>query len=211
MNPLIVSPSLLAADYRRLGEEVEAVTRAGADWLHLDMMDGHFVPNLSFGPGVVDSLKNGPLPLDVHLMVTNPGDYLESCTRLKATCMTIHAEACIHLQRMLSAIRKAGMLAGVALNPSTDPGFLKYLREDLDLVLVMTVNPGFGGQTFLPGMLEKVADIRKIVPDRVRLQVDGGVTHATAPACKAAGADTLVAGSAIFGTADYAASIRALR
>ena len=207
----MVAPSLLAADFRRLGEEVDSVHKAGADWLHLDLMDGHFVPNLSFGEGVVDGFKDGPLPLDVHLMVSNPENYLEGCIKLKALHMTVHVEACVHLQRMLHAIRKAGMGAGVALNPSTSPDFLRYLKDDIDIVLVMTVNPGFGGQSFLPAMLDKVRDIRKIVPPHVRIEVDGGVTPGTAPGCIEAGADSLVAVSAVFGTPDYAASIKAIR
>ena len=211
MNPLIIAPSLLAADISRLREEYDAVHSAGADWLHLDLMDGHFVPNLSFGPLVVEAFKGGPLPLDVHLMVENPSDYLEPLKRLGAHVMTVHVEACRHLQRQLAAIRGAGMLAGVALNPSTPPDFLRYLKDDVDLVLVMTVNPGFGGQAFLASMLEKVRDIRTLLGGRVRIEVDGGVAASNAAACFEAGADTFVAGSSVFASPNYVQAIAQLR
>ena len=211
MNPVLVAPSLLAADFSRLHQEVEAVQQAGADWLHLDMMDGHFVPNLSFGPLVVKNLAPQNLPLDVHLMVSHPEDYLQPLKQLKAHSMVVHVEACLHLQRMLTAIRKEGMLAGVALNPSTAPEFLEYLKEDLDIVLVMTVNPGFGGQSFLPAMLDKVRRIRHMLGPRPRITVDGGVAPSTAQECIQAGADVLVAGSSVFSTSDYAGAIAALR
>lgn len=207
----MVAPSLLAADFTRLGQEVEAVAKAGADWLHLDFMDGHFVPNLSFGPLIGQALKDGPLPFDVHLMVKNPEEYLEPLQKFGALSMCVHVEACVHLQRMLTAIRHAGMLAGVALNPSTSPDFLEYLRDDVDLVLVMTVNPGFGGQQFLPSMLSKVRRVREILGPRPRITVDGGVSGQNAAQCVAAGADVLVAGSSVFGAEDYAQAIRSLR
>lgn len=211
MNPLLIAPSLLAADFTQLGQECQAVAQAGADWLHLDMMDGHFVPNLSFGPLVVKKLAGGPLPFDVHLMVQNPEDYLEDVSQLGAGSMTVHVEACIHLQRLLSAIRERGMLAGVALNPSTSPDFLAYLKEDVDQVLVMSVNPGFGGQAFLPSALAKVRRIREILGDRPRISVDGGVSASNAAALRQAGADVLVAGSSVFGKVDYAEAIQSLR
>lgn len=210
-NPVLVAPSLLAADFTRLAEEVEAVYRAGADWLHIDIMDGHFVPNLSFGPLVVDKFGKGPLPLDVHLMVTNPNDYLEPLQKMAAHSMIVHVEACIHLQRQLHAIRQHGMLAGVALNPSTPPEFLEYVKEDLDIVLVMTVNPGFGGQAFLGSMLPKIRRIREIVGPRIRITADGGVAADNAGALVAAGVDVLVAGSSVYGKNDYAAAISGLR
>lgn len=210
MNPVVVAPSLLAADFSRLGEEARAVQTAGADWLHLDMMDGHFVPNLSFGPLVVEKL-NVSLPLDVHLMVENPEAYLEPVCKLGAHSMCVHVEACLHLQRLLTAIRKEGMRAGVALNPSTSPEFLEYLKDDLDIVLVMTVNPGFGGQAFLSSMLPKIRRIRQLVAPEVRITVDGGVAADNARALVEAGADVLVAGSSVFGKDDYAAAIAALR
>lgn len=210
-NPVLVAPSLLAADFTRTAEEVEAVHKAGADWLHIDMMDGHFVPNLSFGPLVVDRFGKGPLPLDVHLMVTNPNDYLEPLQKMGAHSMIVHVEACVHLQRQLHAIRQHGMLAGVALNPSTDPEFLEYIKEDVDIVLVMTVNPGFGGQAFLASMLPKIRRIRQIVGARPRITADGGVAADNAPWLVEAGVDVLVAGSSVFGKANYQAAISALR
>ncbi len=210
-NPLFVAPSLLAADFTRLAEEVEAVHKAGADWLHIDIMDGHFVPNLSFGPLVVDKFGKGPLPLDVHLMVTNPNDYLEPLQKMGAHSMIVHVEACIHLQRQLHAIRQHGMLAGVALNPSTPPEFLEYVKDDVDIVLVMTVNPGFGGQAFLGSMLPKIRRIREIVGARPRITADGGVAADNAGALVAAGVDVLVAGSSVYGKKDYAAAISGLR
>lgn len=211
MNSLVVAPSLLAADFGKIHEEVSAVHRAGADWLHLDMMDGHFVPNLSFGPLVVAGLAGGPLPLDVHLMVSNPEAYLEPVKQLRALSMIVHVEACVHLQRLLAAIRGAGLLAGVALNPSTSPEFLEYLRDDLDMVLVMTVNPGFGGQAFLNSMLPKIRRVRELLGPRPRISVDGGISAGNAAAVIEAGADVLVAGSSVFGTADYAQAISGLR
>ncbi len=218
-NSLLVAPSLLAADFTRLAEEVQAVHQGGADWLHIDMMDGHFVPNLSFGPLVIDKFGKGlgpacglgPLPLDVHLMVTNPNDYLEPLQKMGAHSMIVHVEACVHLQRQLHAIRQHGMLAGVALNPSTSPEFLEYLKDDVDIVLVMTVNPGFGGQAFLGSMLPKIRRIREIVGPRPRITADGGVAAGNAAVLVSAGVDVLVAGSSIFGKSDYTAAISALR
>lgn len=207
----MVAPSLLAADFTRLAEEVKAVHQAGADWLHIDIMDGHFVPNLSFGPLVVDKFGKGPLPLDVHLMVTNPNDFLEPLQKMGAHSMIVHVEACVHLQRQLQAIRQHGMLAGVALNPSTPPEFLEYVKDDLDIVLVMTVNPGFGGQAFLASMLPKVRRIREIVGPRPRITADGGVGAENAAELVGAGVDVLVAGSSVFGKKDYATAISALR
>lgn len=211
MNPLVIAPSLLAADFNRIGDEAQAVCKAGAQWLHIDVMDGHFVPNLSFGLPVVKGLAKGPLPLDIHLMVTNPENYLEGCAEVGAKCMTVHCEATFHLQRLLCAIRSKGMLAGVALNPATSPAFLEYLKDDVDLVLIMTVNPGFGGQAFLPAMLEKIRWVRATMPAQVRIEVDGGVGPSNSDLCRQAGADTLVAGSSVFGTQDYAQAIAALR
>lgn len=211
MNRVLIAPSLLAADFSNLHHEVQAVHQAGADWLHLDMMDGHFVPNLSFGPLVVQKLAGGALPLDVHLMVTNPAEYLQPVKKLQAHSMVVHVEACVHLQRLLSAIRAEGMLAGVALNPSTSPEFLEYVKDDLDIVLVMTVNPGFGGQAFLSSMLPKIKRVRQLVGSQPRITVDGGVGENNAKALVEAGADVLVAGNSVFSQADYAAAIAALR
>ncbi len=195
----------------QMGKQVDLVAAAGADWLHVDVMDGHFVPNLTFGPAVLKGLKGGPLPLDVHLMVSNPEDYLDFCLELGAVSMTVHCEATVHLQRLLVQIRQAGLLAGVALNPATCPEFLRYVALDVDIVLVMTVNPGFGGQSFLPSQLDKVRRVREIVPPSVRVEVDGGIAAANAGICRSAGADTLVAGSSVFGSSDFAASISSLR
>ena len=210
-NPLVVAPSILSADFLRLGQEVEAITRGGADWIHLDMMDGHFVPNLSFGPVVCRGLASQSLPLDVHLMVERPEDYFEELRALKAHSVCVHVEACTHLERALAHVKSHGMLAGVALNPSTDPEFLPYLAQVVDVVLVMTVNPGFSGQKFLEPMLPKIRRVRELLGPRVRITVDGGVGPQTSRLAREAGADTLVAASAIFGQADYAEAIAALR
>jgi len=211
VNPVLVAPSILSADFLKLGQEVEAITRGGADWIHLDMMDGHFVPNLSFGPPVVQGLQKQSLPLDVHLMVEHPEMYFESLVEMKAHSVSVHVEACTHLERALRQLRSHGMLAGVALNPSTSPEFLTYLKEAVDLVIVMTVNPGFSGQKFIAPMLPKVRRVREILGPKVRITVDGGVDPHSAPLARDAGADVLVAASAIFGKSDYGAAIQALR
>jgi ribulose-phosphate 3-epimerase len=210
-----IAPSLLAADFARLGEEVRAVAEAGADWLHLDIMDGHFVPNISFGPGLVRALRrHASIPFDVHLMIAPADPYLEAFAAAGANLISLHPEAGPHLHRSLQTIKALGCQAGVVLNPATPVAALDHVLELCDLILVMSVNPGFGGQSFLTSQLDKIATLRRRIDASGRsiaLQVDGGVTAATAPRCIAAGADVLVAGTAVFGQPDYQAAIAALR
>jgi ribulose-phosphate 3-epimerase len=214
-KPILVAPSLLAADFARLAEEVAAIEKAGADWLHLDVMDGHFVPNISFGPVVVKALRKlTPMPFDVHLMIAPADPYLAAFAEAGADHILIHPEAGPHMHRSLQAIRALGKRAGLVLNPGTPAAHAATVLDLLDIILVMSVNPGFGGQTFLDSQLDKIAELRRMIDASgrdIRLEVDGGVDHATAPRCIAAGADTFVAGTAIFGTSDYAASIAAIR
>jgi len=210
-----VAPSLLAADFARLGEEVRAIEAAGADWLHLDIMDGHFVPNISFGPGLVKALrKHSGLPFDVHLMIAPADPYLAAFAEAGADLISLHPEAGPHLHRSLQTIRALGKKAGVVLNPATPVAAVEPVLDLCDLVLVMSVNPGFGGQSFIRSQLAKIAALRAMIAATGRdiaLQVDGGVTAETARDCIGAGADVLVAGTAVFGRPDYAAAIRALR
>ncbi|WP_376098915.1 ribulose-phosphate 3-epimerase [Roseomonas sp. CCTCC AB2023176] len=213
--PVRIAPSLLAADFTRLGEEVRAVAAAGADWLHLDIMDGHFVPNISFGPGLVKALRGqARIPFDVHLMIAPADPYLAAFREAGADVISLHPEAGPHLHRSLQTIRALGAKAGVVLNPATPLDAVAHVLDLVDLILVMTVNPGFGGQSFLESGLPKISALRRMITESGRdiaLQVDGGVTAATAPLCVAAGADVLVAGTAVFGARDYAAAIRSLR
>jgi ribulose-phosphate 3-epimerase len=215
MKNLMIAPSILSADFSRLGDEIRAVEEAGAEVIHIDVMDGHFVPNITIGPLVVDAVRKVTnLPLDVHLMITNPDCYIKNFADAGADWITVHVEACTHLHRTLSFIRSLGKKAGAVLNPATSLSTLDYVLEELDLVMLMSVNPGFGGQSFIPSTLEKCKTLRAML-DKVNpeagIEIDGGISPKTIGAMAKAGANIFVAGSAIYGQDDYAAVINEMK
>jgi ribulose-phosphate 3-epimerase len=211
----VIAPSILACDFGRLYDEVQAVTDAGADWIHVDVMDGHFVPNITIGPRIVEAVRDATqLPLDVHLMIQQPERYIDSFVKAGATTVGVHAEACPHLHRTVAQIRETGARASVTINPGTPANAVEAVIGDVDQVLVMTVNPGFGGQQFIAGTLAKIETLRGWIRERelaVALEVDGGITEDTIASAARAGANAFVAGTAIFGAPNYREAIAALR
>jgi ribulose-phosphate 3-epimerase len=210
-----IAPSILSADFSILADEVASLEKAGADYIHVDIMDGHFVPNITFGPGVVKALKRKTsLPLDVHLMIENPDQYIDAFIEAGADIVTVHVEAATHLQRTLSTIRKKGVKAGISLNPATPVQYVDYVLDDIDMVLIMTVNPGFGGQKFIPSMIPKIQKVRDLVEGMkhaIEIEVDGGITPDNVDTVIAAGANVIVAGSAVFQASDRKKVVQDLR
>lgn len=216
MNDIYIAPSILSADFAKLGQEVVEAEHSGADWLHVDVMDGHFVPNITFGALVMGAIAPlTKLPLDVHLMIENPERYIPDFAKAGAHLITVHQEACVHLHRVLHMMKEHGVKAGVAINPATPVSSIREVLEDVDLVLVMTVNPGFGGQAFIPSTLRKIRELKELREElglnNLRIEVDGGISAATAPQVVEAGADVLVAGNAVFGRSDRRAAIQEIR
>ena len=215
MTTPLISPSILSADFARIADGVHQIEAAGADWVHVDVMDGHFVPNLTVGPPMVEALRKvTTLPLDVHLMMTNPDEFIPEFAKAGADILTVHVETCPHLHRTVQSIKEHGMKAGVSLNPATSVGTLEQILSDVDLILVMSVNPGFGGQKFIDSTLDKIRQIRAMISASKRspyLEVDGGITVKNVDSVLKAGANVLVAGSAIFGSDNMSDTIRQLR
>ena len=211
----IIAPSILSADFSWLGDEIKAVESAGADWIHADIMDGHFVPNITFGPMIVESVRRvTSLPIDVHLMIENPNDYIPAFAKAGASLISVQAEASIHLNRSVQLIRECGARPGVVLNPSTPVQTLEWIIDHVDYVLIMSVNPGFGGQAFIKNSLDKVRALRQLIQQKnlkTLIEIDGGVNEETITDIAAAGVDVFVAGSAIFGSRDYQTTINAFR
>ena len=211
----LIAPSILSADFSKLGEEIKAVEAAGVDWIHADVMDGHFVPNITIGPLVIEAVKRvSALPIDVHLMIENPDNYIPTFTKAGASWISVQVETCVHLNRTVQLIKENGAKAGVVLNPSTALDAVEWILEYVDYVLIMSVNPGFGGQAFIPNSLNKIKALRRLIRDKglnTLIEVDGGVNEETIADVSAAGTDVFVAGSAIFGSRDYQKTIQSFR
>ena len=210
-----IAPSILSADFSKLGAEIKSVEDAGADWIHVDVMDGHFVPNITIGPLIVEAARRATsLPLDVHLMIENPERYIADFAKAGADLISVQVEACIHLNRTIQMIKESGLRAGVVLNPSTPLSDIEWILEDIDFIMIMSVNPGFGGQSFIPSSLDKISALRRMLQDRglaTLIEIDGGVNEKTIKNISDAGADVFVAGSAIFKSADYQKTISKFR